>query len=74
MVENVAHVNEGVRRTRATRPWLTGGANLGQGVSKLIIRLSYNILYLVYLYKCGCGNDRDDLNDQEWVVRNVRNN
>ena len=29
------------------------GAELGQGVSKLIIRLSYNNLYLVYLYKCG---------------------
>ena len=53
MVENVAHVDEGVRHTRATRPWLTGGAELERGVLKLIIRLSYNILYLVYLYKCG---------------------
>ena len=52
MVGGVAHVDEGVRRARATRPWLTGGAELGRGVSKLIIRLSYNILYLVYLYKC----------------------
>ena len=53
MVRDIAHVDEGVKRARATRPWLTGGAELGQGVSKLIIRLSYNILYLVYLYKCG---------------------
>ena len=44
MVEDVAHVDEGVRRTMATRPWLTGGAELGQGVSKLIIRLDYNSL------------------------------
>ena len=28
------------------------GAELGWGVSKLIIRLDYNNLYLVYLYKC----------------------
>ena len=47
------HVDEEVRRTMATRPWLTGGAELGQRVLKLIIRLSYNNLYLVYLYKCG---------------------
>ena len=53
MVGNIAHIDEGVRRMRATRPWLTGGAELGQGVSKLIIRLNYNNLYLVYLYKCG---------------------
>ena len=53
MVGNVAHIDEGVRRARATRPWLTGGAELGRGVSKLIIRLDYNNLYLVYLYKCG---------------------
>ena len=53
MVGDVVHVDEGVKRARATRPWLTGGAELGQGVSKLIIRLGYNILYLVYLYKCG---------------------
>ena len=74
MVRNVAHVDEGVRHVMATRPWLTGEAELGRGVSKLIIRLSYNNLYLVYLYKCGCGKDRVDLNDREWVVRNVRNN
>ena len=36
--------DEGVRRARTTRPWLTGGAELGRGVSKLIIRLDYNIL------------------------------
>ena len=30
-----------------------GGAELGWGVSKLIIRLDYNNLYLEYLYKCG---------------------
>ena len=53
MVGGIAHVDEGVRHARATRPWLTGGAELGRGVSKLFIRLSYNILYLVYLYKCG---------------------
>ena len=74
MVRDVAHVNKGVRCVMATRPWLTGGAELGRGVSKLIIRLSYNNLYLEYLYKCGCGNDWDDLNDWEWVVRNVWNN
>ena len=28
------------------------GAELGRGVLKLIIRLNYNNLYLVYLYKC----------------------
>ena len=53
MVENVAHIDEGVRHAGATRPWLTGGAEPGQGVLKLIIRLNYNNLYLVYLYKCG---------------------
>ena len=53
MVGDVAHVDEGVRHARAMRPWLTGGAELGRGVSKLIIRLNYNNLYLVYLYKCG---------------------
>ena len=53
MVGDIAHVDEGVKRVRATRPWFTGGAELGWGVLKLIIRLSYNILYLVYLYKCG---------------------
>ena len=44
VVGNVVHVDEGVRRARTTRPWLTGGAELGRGVSKLIIRLNYNIL------------------------------
>ena len=45
MVGNIAHVDEGVRHARAMRPWLTsGGAELGQGVSKLIIRLNYNNL------------------------------
>ena len=39
MVGDVAHIDEGVRHTMATRPWLTGGAELGQGVSKLIFRL-----------------------------------
>ena len=53
MVGNVVHVDKGVRCVRATRPWLTEGAELGRGVSKLIIRLNYNNLYLVYLYKCG---------------------
>ena len=53
MVRNVVHIDEGARHAKATRPWLTGGAELGWGVSKLIIRLSYNNLYLVYLYKCG---------------------
>ena len=53
VVGNVVHVDEGVRRARTTRPWLTGGAELGRGVLKLIIRLNYNSLYLVYLYKCG---------------------
>ena len=52
MVEDVVHVDKGVRHAMTTRPWLTGGAELGWGVSKLIIRLNYN-LYLVYLYKCG---------------------
>ena len=53
MVGDVAHIDKGVKRARAMRPWLTGGAELGWGVSKLIIRLNYNNLYLVYLYKCG---------------------
>ena len=53
MVRDVAHVDEGVKRVRATRPRLTGGAELGRGVSKLVIRLNYNNLCLVYLYKCG---------------------
>ena len=53
VVGDVAHVDKGVKRAKATRPWLTGGAELGRGVSKLIIRLNYNNLYLVYLYKCG---------------------
>ena len=53
MVGDVAHVDEGVKRARAMRPRLTGGAELGQGVSKLVIRLNYNNLCLVYLYKCG---------------------
>ena len=53
VVGDVVHVDKGVKRARATRPWLTGGAELGWGVSKLIIRLNYNNLYLVYLYKCG---------------------
>ena len=53
MVGDIAHIDEGVKRVRATRPWLTGGAELGRGVSKLINRLNYNNLYLVYLYKCG---------------------
>ena len=44
VVGDVAHVDEGVKRARATRPWLTGRAELGQGVSKLIIRLDYNSL------------------------------
>ena len=44
MIEDIAHVDEGVRHAMATRPWLTGGAELGQGVSKLIIRLDYNSL------------------------------
>ena len=44
VVGDVAHVDEGVKRAKATRPWLTGGAELGRGVSKLIIRLNYNIL------------------------------
>ena len=52
MVGDIVHVDEGVKRTRAMRPGFTGGAELGWGVSKLIIRLNYNNLYLVYLYKC----------------------
>ena len=44
MVEDIAHTDEGVRRVRATRPGFTGGAELGWGVSKLIIRLNYNNL------------------------------
>ena len=44
MVGNVAHVDEGVKRAMAMRPWLTGGAELGLGVLKLIIRLNYNSL------------------------------
>ena len=31
MVGNVVHVDEGVRCARTTRPWLTGGAELGAG-------------------------------------------
>ena len=71
MVGDVAHVGKRVKRARATRPQVTGGAELGRGVSKLIIRLDYNNLYLVYLHKCRCGNDRDDLNNWEWVIRKV---
>ena len=44
MVGDVVHVDEGVRHMMAMRPWLTGGAELGWGVSKLIIRLHYNNL------------------------------
>ena len=44
MVGDVVHVDEGVKRAKAMRPWLIGGAELGQGVLKLIIRLDYNIL------------------------------
>ena len=39
MVGDVAHIDKGVKRVRAMRPWLTGGAELGRGVSKLIFRL-----------------------------------
>ena len=45
MVGDIAHIDEGVRRVMATRPCLTGGAELGQGVLKLIIRLNYNSFY-----------------------------
>ena len=31
MVEDVAHVDEGVRHTMVTRPWLTGGAETRAG-------------------------------------------
>ena len=44
MVGEVAYVDEGVKRAMTTRPWLTGGAELGRGVLKLIIRLNYNSL------------------------------
>ena len=44
MVGDVAHVDEGVRCVMAMRSWLTEGAELGWGVSKLIIRLNYNSL------------------------------
>ena len=44
MVKDVAHVDEGVRHAMAMRPWLTGGAELGWGVLKLIIRLDYHSL------------------------------
>ena len=44
VVGDVVHVDKGIKCARATRPWLTGGAELGQGVSKLIIRLNYNSL------------------------------
>ena len=44
MVEDVVHVDEGVRHVMEMRPWLTGGAELGRGVLKLIIRLNYNSL------------------------------
>ena len=44
MVEDIVHADEGVRHTRATRPGFTGGAELGWGVLKLIIRLNYNNL------------------------------
>ena len=54
VVKNIAHVDEGVRHSRATRPrsWGSRTTELGWGVSKLIIRLDYNNLYLEYLYKC----------------------
>ena len=35
MVENVAHIDEGVRHVGATRPWLTEGAEPGQGSIKV---------------------------------------
>ena len=44
VVRDVAHIDKGVKRVKATRPWLTGEAELGRGVSKLIIRLNYNSL------------------------------
>ena len=44
VVGDIVHIDEGVKRMKATRPWLTGGAELGRGVSKLIIRLNYNSL------------------------------
>ena len=44
VVGDVVHVDEGVKRAKATRPWWTAGAELGRGVSKLIIRLNYNSL------------------------------
>ena len=31
MVEDVAHIDEGVRHAMATRPWLTGGAETRVG-------------------------------------------
>ena len=34
VVGDVAHVDKGVKRAKATRPWLTEGAELGRGVSK----------------------------------------
>ena len=44
VVRNIVHVDEGVKRARATRPGFTGGAELRWGVSKFIIRLDYNNL------------------------------
>ena len=35
MVEDVAHVDEGVRRAMAMRPWLTGGAETRVGSIKV---------------------------------------
>ena len=43
-VRNVVHIDEGVKHMRATRPGFTGGAELGWGVSKLVIKLDYNNL------------------------------
>ena len=35
MVEDVAHVDEGVRRAMTMRPWLTGGAETRVGSIKV---------------------------------------
>ena len=44
MVGNIAHDNEGGQTCWGQWDQFIGGAELGRGVSKLIIRLNYNNL------------------------------
>ena len=43
-------------------------------VGSIEVDYQTELQHLVLSVFVGCGNDRDDLNDREWVVRNVWNN